>query len=137
MSTWSVREYTKGDAAMIAAWHRGHGGGAGPFPFALLPPVGIVIEHEEAPVAACWLYMAVGVGLCWLELPVSRPGLPLREAREAFRLGIAALEQIAQTHDYRVMMAHTTLSIARALRGFGFQPESGTKITLHKILSHG
>jgi hypothetical protein len=100
----------------------------------LLPPVGVVVEKEGAPVAACWLYLAVGIGVCWLEFPVFKPGLTLKEAREVFAVGLGALEQIALKHDYGVMIAHASPSVLRGMRGFGFVIEEQPKKTAVKLL---
>lgn len=126
------REYRADDMPMVSEWWGDHGHGE--FPASLLPPVGVVAEQEGEPIAACWLYMAVGVGVCWLEYPVSKPGLSVRAARTAFAALVGALEDIARTHDYGLMMAHTLPPIARVMEGFGFRTERRHKITVMKPL---
>jgi hypothetical protein len=130
--TWTVREYVKGDSLMVSQWWADHDQGM--FPEALLPPVGIVVEHGGEPIAAIWLYMAVGIGVCWLEYPVSRPGISLKDSTVAFGLAIRALEKVAKTHDYGVMLAHTLPGIARVMRSFGFRSENRKKVTVLKSL---
>src|SRR5688572_4046715 len=112
---WQVREYDAGrDAEMVSAWWRAHDGSE--FPLGMLPPAGIIAEIGGKPVAACWLYMAVGVGVCWLEWPVSIPGLSLAESREAFTVLVDAMEAVAREHQYSLMMAHTLPPIARFMQ---------------------
>jgi len=131
----SVRAYRAEDLALVSAWWQAHG--QGEFSARLLPPVGVVAERDGAPAAACWLYLAAGIGVCWLEYPVSRPGLGLGEAKAAFADVVAALEDVARAHDYGVMIAHTLAPIARVMRGLGFHAENRTKVTVIKPLRHG
>jgi hypothetical protein len=133
MSQWTVREYLKSDWALVSTWWDAHAHGSA-LGEALLPPTGIVVEHEGEPLCACWLYLAVNIGVCWLEYPVSKPGLKLHEAREAFHLAIQALEKIARALDYRIMLAHTLPGIARVMRSFGFHAESRRKVSVSKHL---
>lgn len=102
----------------VAAWWQVHTGR--PFQPALLPPLGAVAVDDSGLVGACWLHFSVNVGVCFLENPVSRPGLSLKQARETFLLLLSALEQIAVTHDYGVMSCHTPAAIARTLKKAGF-----------------
>lgn len=133
---WQVREYDAAqDAQMVSAWWRAHGQGA--FPFQMLPPCGIVAEIGGKPVAAIWMYMAVGVGICWLEWPVSLPGLSLAESKEAFTQLVEAMDMVAASHNYGLMMAHTLPPIARIMKGLGFSAENRTKITIVRKVSHG
>lgn len=129
----TVREYAKADWPVVSSWWDMHAHGAA-LHEGLLPPVGILVADETGPLCACWLYMAVNIGVCWLEYPVSKPGLSLSEAKEVFRLAVQALEKIAKTHDYNIMMAHTLPGIARVMRGFGFHAGKQKKITVVKSL---
>ncbi len=134
---WTVREYAKADWSLVSSWWDTHAHGSVLLE-PLLPPVGIIIEHDGEPACAVWLYLAVNKGVCWLEYPVSRPGLKLSEAKEAFHLATRALEKIALSLDYSVMFAHTLPAIARVMRGFGFHAETRKKVTVAKLLhDHG
>ena len=115
---WSVREYRKTDEPMIADWwdYRNNF----PFPFALLPPLGIIAELNGEPSACCWLYMAVNVGVCWIEHAISRPKLSFRQSRTAFGLVVGTLEAAAKDNDYGYMIAHASTPVTRVLKGFGF-----------------
>jgi hypothetical protein len=126
---WQVREYdATRDAEMVSAWWRTHGNGE--FPFKILPPAGLIVECDGRPAAACWLYMAVGIGVCWLEHPVGRPGLAPFNLVTAFRHLMEAMDAVAAAHDYHVMFAHAVPGIARVMKRIGFMPENRTKITL-------
>jgi hypothetical protein len=130
---FQCREVVADDLPMVREWWAVHGGGD--FPAVLLPPVGVVVEQGGQAVAACWLYMAVGVGVCWPEYPVSRPGLSMGTARAAFAALLAALEAIARAHDYGVMVAHTLPPLARVMRqSLGFMAERRQKVTVMKFL---
>jgi hypothetical protein len=128
---WQVREYDAArDAAMVEDWWSHHNDN--PFPSDLLPPAGAIIECDGVPYAACWLYMAVGVGVCWLEWPVSAPGLSLRQSREAFTQLVDAMALLARSHNYPLMIANTLPPIARIMKGMGFTVENRTKVTVYR-----
>lgn len=112
-SKWTAREYEKHDESMVAAWWKAHRDGR--FPAEILPPVGVIVELDGVAQAALWLYMAVGVGVCWLEYPISRPGISIRTTREAFDCALGAITEVARTHDYHAMIANTLPAIARHL----------------------
>lgn len=131
----SARPFEQTDLPMIREWWKAHG--EGEFPEKLLPPLGVVVEREGLPVCALWLFMAVGIGVCFAEFPVSKPGLSMREAKEAFTCAVGALEAAARANDYGVMVCHTLPPIARIMRGLGFLSESRHKVTVAKSLNHG
>ena len=132
MSDLTARLYAADDLPMVADWWRAHG--EGEFPAALLPPLGVVIQRGAVAVAALWLFMAVGCGVCFAEFPVSKPGLSMRESRDAFGVALGALEAAAVANDYGVMICHTLPPIARMMRGLGFVAESRQKVTVMKGL---
>lgn len=117
---------------MVADWWRTHG--EGEFPAALLPPLGVIVQRGASSVAALWLFMAAGCGVCFAEFPVSAPGLSMRESRDAFGVALGALEAAAVANDYGVMICHTLPPIARIMRGLGFVAESRHKVTVAKGL---
>lgn len=118
---------------MVSGWWQDHCGDE--LPLALLPPVGLVVEADGGPVCACWLYLAAGIGVCWLEWPVARPGLTLRESCAAFSHAVECLEEIARTHDYGVMVAHTLPPIARMMKGMGFHMDQRQKVTVTRRIA--
>lgn len=123
------------DADLCAEWWRAHTGTA--FQVNMLPPLGVMAEDEAGPIAACWLHLSLGIGVCFLEMPVSRPGLSLKQAREAFAAVRGALEAAALAHDYGVMIVHTPAAIARTLARDGFHFAEKPVLTGTKLLRHG
>lgn len=129
----SVRHYQPTDWPTVKAWWEAHQTSR-LFEPALLPPVGVIAECDGDPHAACWLYMAVGVGVAFVDMPVSKPGLKLSEVSAAFRMVLEALEAIAKAHDYGVIIAHTLPPIARHLqRQHGFE-HTGARLQCVKLL---
>ncbi len=130
--SWTVREYAADDLVLIDSWWKGHRSER--FPSELLPPVGVIALADGEPVAACWLYMAVNVGVCWIEYPISKPGLGIKKSAAAFDVLVRILTEIAKTHDYHVMIANTMPGIARFLeRNHGFT-NRGQLTCLEKII---
>lgn len=117
---------------LVSAWWRSHRGTA--LQVNMLPPAGVVAVDGHGPCAALWLHLSVGVGVGFLENPVSRPGMRLRESKAAFLLLVEALEAVALTHDYGVMIVHTPPAIARTLAGIGFNFTEKPMLTGTKIL---
>lgn len=115
-----VRPYSpETDAATLEEWHRVHE--RAPWLPQFLPPLGVVVEDEDGKLlGACWLHLSVGLGLGFLESPVSRPGLSLSEAAAVFRFALGALVTAARVHNYNVLVAHTLPGIARFLKSCGF-----------------
>lgn len=126
----NAREYTAADLPTLREWWKAHG--EGEFPEKLLPPLGVVVENNGSPIAALFLFMAVSVGVCFAEFPVSKPGLSMRESRDAFHCALGALEAAASANNYNVMICHTLPPIARIMRGFGFKSEARQKVTVLK-----
>lgn len=95
MPSLFVRRYDPdADRPMIQSWLDYHAGEAVPFPV-LLPPLGVVVELDGEPSAALWCFECAGVDMCWLELPVSRPGMSLDQVLSAFRFAIKAIVELA------------------------------------------
>ncbi len=119
MSALSVREYNpETDAEVVSSWwEQRHGK---PMQLALLPPIGVVVEDEGGRLCALWLYLSAGIGVGFLENPVAVVGLTPKQSGEAFAVALAALEAVALTHDYGVLVCHTPAGIARLLGKQGF-----------------
>lgn len=131
MIAHTLRMVEPADLATAAGWAEAHGATFAP---AILPKLGVVASDESGPVAMCWLHMDNSVGVCWPEMPVSRPGLSFRAARRAFLFIMEFLEQEAKRLDYGVMIVHTTPVLARALTGFGFTEVSAGWVKMCKKL---
>ena len=120
----TVREFAPDDIPLLEQWWgQRH---SDPFPLALLPPLGVVIEDDAGPAGMLWCYECFGVGVGFLEFPVTRPGLSLRQAGEVMefamnccvRLAGKCVEPPAEVPFFRVF---TTVPVARFLEGRGFQ----------------
>ena len=107
-----------GDFQMVEEWGRSHG--CVHFVETLLPPVGVIVEDEQGPIAVAWLHLSAGIGVGIVEHLFTRGGLGFREAGDATGYLIGCLKEIARAHDYGVLMAFTHPPIARAAMQHGF-----------------
>ncbi len=129
----TILPYSPNDhGEIIARWWTAHTGRV--FQHALLPPVGLVGSDEHGPCCAVWLYMSVGIGVAFLENPVTRPGLSMRKAKLALTTLFKATEEVALTHDYGLIMCHSKLAGKKMMEsiGYSFMPE--TFITGSKLI---
>lgn len=131
MNAHTLRMVAPADLDTAAGWAEARGAR---FVAAILPKLGVVALDDGEPVAMCWLHMDNSVGVCWPEMPVSKPGIGLKRARGAFRFIMEFLEQEAKRLDYGVMIVHTTPVLARALTGFGFTEVSAGWVKMCKQL---
>ncbi len=100
---------------------------------AMLPPTGIVGQIDGEICCACWLHLSAGVGVGFLENPVTAPGMAVGLARDRLRVLFAALEAIAKAHDYGVIICHALKSGRRFMESMGyafhdFEYLTGTKL---------
>ena len=134
MSDLTVREYAKTDWPMLDRWWREHTSKTVLIE-SVLPPVGVVVEQDGEPVAALWVYLSVGVGIAFIENPVTKPGLTFVEASEVMGCAMRAIEAICKTHDYGMLRINAPDRIARWLqRNCGFNPV-GDRVQLVKFLT--
>jgi hypothetical protein len=98
---YTVRQYgeNSGDWEMVSMWWGVHTVERA-IVETLLPPVGVVVEHNGKPVAACWCHLSAGIGIAFLDSPVARPGMKLSESAAAMIIALDAIEAICRTHDY-------------------------------------
>lgn len=83
----------------------------------MLPKLGLAADSERGePHAFAWLFMDNSVGVCFVEFPVTKPGIGLRRARLAFDALLSGLKAAARAMNYGVMIAYTLPAIARELR---------------------
>jgi hypothetical protein len=109
-----------GDYQLINGWwHARH---KEPLAETILPPLGVIIMAGGEPIAALWAYECFGVGVCFLEHPITRPGLSIAQAKAALRLAIEACVQVAKSHgDFALFKCYTIPGIAHVLPRLGFQ----------------
>jgi hypothetical protein len=121
------------DCAMVSEWAEDHR--RTPFAKELLPPLGVVVERDGEPVAALWCYMSVGVGIGFLEWPVTKPGLSMRESKAAMKFAVEAIIEAARVHDYHLFRVFTLPGIARVLRSEGWHSEGPDRVPLQKYVA--
>lgn len=120
----TVRAYTAEDAAALSNWWSYRH--AGEFPFALLPPLGVVVEDIWGPAGMLWCYESFGVGVAFLEHPVTRPGLSVKTAGEVMAMAVCSCVHLAGKSvepmgQYGVFRVATPPAIARFLSRLGFK----------------
>lgn len=125
LSGLSVRGVEPGDVDLAEQWWEARHPGS-PLPAALLPPLGVVIEDTVGPAGMLWCYESFGVGVGFLEFPVTRPGLSMRAAGTVMALAVCACCHLAgQSTDppgeFRVFRVATPGPIARFLTRLGFR----------------
>lgn len=122
-----------GDYQLVSGWWESRH--SEPLAETILPPLGVIVEDGQGPCAAVWCYECFGVGVCFLEFPIARPGMHFNESLRAFEMAIEGCIRIAKQHgDFSLFQGYTLPAIARALRSIGFvSGETGwTKIMMRR-----
>lgn len=122
-----------GDYQLVSGWWEARHGE--PLAETILPPLGVIVEDGQGPCAAVWCYECFGVGVCFLEFPIARPGMHFNASLRAFEMAIEGCVRIAKQHgDFSLFQGYTLPAIARALRSIGFvSGETGwTKIMMRR-----
>lgn len=114
-----MRSFTDSDYPMLREWWEARGRSTVPIA-PMLPKLGVIASDDSGDCAAAFLYMDNSVGVCWIEYPVTRPGMPLSETRQVMGEITAFLKQSAAAMGYGLMVAYTLPAIARELRRLGF-----------------
>lgn len=109
------------DYPVIAPWFAVHGMDV--VPLSVLPPVGVAaIADDGTPLAAVWLYMALGVGVAWMCWAVTNPAVSPQCALSGLQLAIGAVEKVAIAHDYHLIYTETNRpSLVRWFKARGFK----------------
>jgi hypothetical protein len=107
-----------GDFQLVEEWGKSHG--SVHFVETLLPPVGLMVEDDQGPIAVAWLHLSAGIGVGIVEHLFTRPGLDFKRAGDAVGYLVGCLKEVARSHDYGVLMAFTHPGIARAAMQHGF-----------------
>jgi hypothetical protein len=116
-----IREYRADDLPTLSAWHEARH--STPFPAAILPPLGFVVEQGAQPIAALFCYQSFGVGVAFIDIALSRPGLSLAHARRAFFMCLSAII-LACADTHKIFRAFPHPAIARILKTMGFSAVS-------------
>lgn len=108
------------DSATIQPWWDDRRGF--PFPAGALPPVGVIAEDETGPVAAVWLFMAVGVGVAWMAFQCTNPAASAASKLNGLRRCVESLECVAVAHDYHIVMTESyTIGMGRLWGRLGYR----------------
>jgi hypothetical protein len=129
-ATWRVRPYGEGigDYQTVSGWKEQRG--LGILCENALPPDGVIVEMNGEPVAASWLYLCHGIGVAFWEGLVTRPGLSLRQSREACAHCVGLLKTIARANDVGLIKTYTTDAIAQEAMKLGFMATGSGLISL-------
>lgn len=124
----TARPYTAEDYPLANEWWRSRHGQLSDLPAALLPPLGIAVESDGKPCCFLWAYESYGVGVCFIEWPISDPDNGLEFSRRAFQFALTAIialagKQCIPPGEYNVFRAMPSLSLFRAMRDMGFSRE--------------
>lgn len=91
-------------------------------PETVLPPLGVIVELEDKPLGALWCYECFGVGVGFLEYPITRPNLSLAQAKAVMRLAVGACITVAKGHgDFSLFKCYASPAVAHVLPRLGFQ----------------
>lgn len=102
----------KRDLALVNGWALAHGRDG--LPHTYLPPDGaMILNRDDWPVAAGWVYKALGVGVAFVEHVHTAPGLSLADARAALAVLVEYFRFSCRQDGYGVLMAHTLPALAR------------------------
>lgn len=97
-----TRPYDPLDYPIVKEWWEGNG--IPVFPADALSPVGFIADVDDMDIAAVWIYMAVGVGVCWKGGFVVNPEASDRNKVKAFNV----LDEVAVNYlldnNYGVMV---------------------------------
>jgi hypothetical protein len=119
----------KGDYQMVADWWAVHRDGD-MFVETILPPTGVIIELNGEPVGALWCYQALGIGVGFVEFPVTRPGLSMREAGVVLATAVDAIAAIVKPDGYNLLRCSTMPAIASRLERLGWRVEAKGRTNL-------
>jgi hypothetical protein len=134
---WWARDFRKecpDEMAMIGEWWNAHGHPFRAFSPALLPPLGLVIEQHGEPIAALWCHLSMGCGVCFLDYPVTRPGLSRATAADAFRRLVNAISIVVRGYDYGMMVANANPACAHWLESNCDFLDGGSTKNMVKLL---
>lgn len=119
---FQVRPWTPEDHPVIVNWRKVHG--VEPMPANIVPPLAVVTERNGEPVAfgACFQTETRpgALPVAYLEWITTRPGLSMREAREAVGHVIECLKAMAQSTGPAIMLTYCGPALSREAVKLGF-----------------
>lgn len=138
-ATFQIRAYAASDFPLLTDWWLAHDGQRRPE--SILPKCGVICSINDKPAAALFLHMDNSCGMCMVEHAVSRPGLSLKKARQAFGHCVACLKKVAGVHGYHTMAVYCFEPIARVLEKAGFSRGEDSLVQMFSSIepevSHG
>jgi hypothetical protein len=100
--------------ATFAKWWKAHGWPV--LPVEALSPCAVVVEENGEPIAAAWLYLALGCGLSWMEYVVTNPHNSPKKSLNAIEELCNSVRVVAKSLNYgRVITSCRQKSLARTL----------------------
>jgi len=130
-SLMQLRPYETGDYPKLCVWSEAHGRTAPPE--ACLPPIGVVVFSTDGFIqddkVFLFLYLAQGVGVCFLEHLVAKPRQTTSQTRAATVAAVTHLKALSRGMGYFLMIAHTVQGIARLMQHEGWAKADDTKLS--------
>lgn len=117
----TVRQYGSkaGDWQTVSAWWDRTGG---VFAETILPPLGVIVEYQDEPVAALWCYESFGIGVAFLEFPCTRPGISPGLAWRALAWAEHAITSVLRSRgEHKLVRAFAQSRHMRAMKRMGYE----------------
>lgn len=119
----TIRAYTPADLPVIQAWAEAWETAIIP---QLLSPNGFLVEDEQGPLAAVWVYLVFDCPMVLVENLVTRPGTSLKKGLAAWDILWRTIQSfLANLKDcngtplsYKVVRTFTRPSLVRFLKGW-------------------
>jgi N-acetylglutamate synthase-like GNAT family acetyltransferase len=129
-----LREFiAETDYPILVEWWKGHGFPV--LPVAVLPKLGLVVEHDTKPIACAFLYMDNSVGVCMLEWLTTAPEAAPKAIPSAIRAIVEVMAQRAKEMNYGVMLTTCRQpALARVFEKNGFEKTDEAVIHLLKLI---
>ncbi len=121
-SLYQVRDWTPADHAAVTMWRKAHL--TQELPERMVPPLAVIAESDGEPIAFACCYFCEpregGIPLAFVECVTTRPGLSLKQAREATGHCIECLKAMIAAAGGALMMAYGTAAASREAARLGF-----------------
>lgn len=109
-----------GDWQTVSGWHEARHGE--PLPETMIPPIGIIVEDSNGPVAAVFAGQYAGIGIAQADHFLTRPGLSFSAALRAGKRVLFGLREVLKRWDYGILRCYTDCAaLGRVLIWLGFK----------------
>ncbi len=96
-----------------------------PFQETQLPPIGVIVERAGVALGALWCFECYGIGVCFLEFPITKPKISAGLGLRVMKLAIEACATLAKSHgDFGELRVFAAPAIAKVLLRMGFSKTS-------------